>query len=108
MHGYRASYSDFIIGMRKRNQQTARLFHVAMSSGVDEAPILSLVLNGREAGTVLTVSRQPGIIRPLMNLILALACDEAHIRDDGKLDVTGIFNELGAPGFPAAHDHMTV
>jgi hypothetical protein len=43
-----------------------------------------------------------------MNLILALACDEARIRDDGKLDVTGIFNELGAPDFPAAQDHMTV
>ena len=44
-----------------------------------------------------------------MNLILALACDEAHVRcDDGKLDVTGIFNELGAPGFPAQQDHMTV
>ena len=54
------------------------------------------------------MSPRPGIIRPLMNLILALACDEAFIRDDGKLDVTGIFNELGAPGFPAAHDHMTV
>jgi hypothetical protein len=43
-----------------------------------------------------------------MNLILALACDDARIRDDGKLDVTGVFNELGAPGFPAAQDHMTV
>jgi hypothetical protein len=43
-----------------------------------------------------------------MNLILALACDEARIRDDGKLDVTGIFNELGAPDFPAAQDRMTV
>ncbi|MEX2281362.1 MAG: hypothetical protein WEE89_02615 [Gemmatimonadota bacterium] len=43
-----------------------------------------------------------------MNLILALACDEARIRDDGKLDVSGIFNELGAPDFPAAQDRMTV
>lgn len=43
-----------------------------------------------------------------MNLILALACDEARVREDGKLDVTGIFNELGAPGFPAAQDRMTV
>src|SRR5687768_8162978 len=43
-----------------------------------------------------------------MNLILALACDEARIRDDGKLDVTGIFNEMGAPGFPAAQDKLTV
>jgi hypothetical protein len=43
-----------------------------------------------------------------MELILALACDDAAIRDDGKLDVTGIFNELGAPGFPAAQDKLTV
>ena len=43
-----------------------------------------------------------------MNLILALACDEATIREDGKLDVQGVFNELGAPGFPAAQDRMTV
>ncbi|MGH7471518.1 MAG: DUF6941 family protein [Longimicrobiales bacterium] len=43
-----------------------------------------------------------------MKLILALACDEARLRDDGKLDVIGIFNELGAPGFPASHDRMTV
>lgn len=43
-----------------------------------------------------------------MELILALACDEAVIRADGKLDVTGIFNELGAPGFPAAQENLTV
>ena len=43
-----------------------------------------------------------------MELILALACDNAQIRDDGKLDVVGVFNELGAPGFPAAQDRMTV
>ena len=43
-----------------------------------------------------------------MELILALACDDARIREDGKLDVTGIFNELGASGFPASQDQMTV
>lgn len=43
-----------------------------------------------------------------MELILALACDHAQIREDGKLDVQGIFNELGAPGFPAEQEHMTV
>jgi hypothetical protein len=43
-----------------------------------------------------------------MNLILALACDEARVRDDGKLDVVGVFNELGAPAFPAAQERMTV
>lgn len=43
-----------------------------------------------------------------MELILALACDGATIREDGKLDVTGILNELSAPGFPAARDNLTV
>ena len=43
-----------------------------------------------------------------MELILALVCDEASIRADGKLDVNGIFNELGAPGFPAEQDRLTV
>ena len=43
-----------------------------------------------------------------MKLVLSLACDEARLRPDGKLDVNGIFNELNAPGFPAAQDRMTV
>lgn len=43
-----------------------------------------------------------------MQLILALACDDARVRPDGKLDVMGVFNELSAPGFPAAQERMTV
>ena len=43
-----------------------------------------------------------------MRLILALACDDARLRPDGKLDIEGVFNELNAPGFPAAQDRMTV
>lgn len=43
-----------------------------------------------------------------MKLNLAIACDDALVRPDGKLDVVGIFNELAAPGFPAAQDRMTV
>lgn len=43
-----------------------------------------------------------------MELILAVACDNARVRPDGKLDITGVFNELYAPGFPAKQDHMTV
>ncbi len=43
-----------------------------------------------------------------MRLILALACDGARLRPDGKLDIDGVFNELNAPGFPAAQDRMTV
>ena len=43
-----------------------------------------------------------------MRLILSLACDDAQPRPDGKLDIQGVFNELNAPGFPAAQDRMTV
>ena len=43
-----------------------------------------------------------------MELILALACDDARVRPDGKLDILGVFNELSAPGFPAAQERMTV
>lgn len=43
-----------------------------------------------------------------MRLILSLACDDAEARPDGKLDIHGVFNELNAPGFPAAQDRMTV
>ncbi|HEX7051557.1 MAG TPA: hypothetical protein VF188_15225 [Longimicrobiales bacterium] len=43
-----------------------------------------------------------------MELILACACDDARVRDDGKIDIRGIFNELYAPGFPAMQDRMTV
>jgi hypothetical protein len=43
-----------------------------------------------------------------MELTLAVACDEARERADGKLDLVGIFNELAAPGFPAVQERMTV
>ncbi|HEX7119802.1 MAG TPA: hypothetical protein VF212_13510 [Longimicrobiales bacterium] len=43
-----------------------------------------------------------------MELILACACDDARVRPDGKMDISGIFNELNAPGFPAMQDRMTV
>jgi len=43
-----------------------------------------------------------------MELILALVCDEARERPDGRFDVDGIFNELSAPGFPAVQARMTV
>jgi hypothetical protein len=41
-----------------------------------------------------------------MDLILAAACDQARERDDGKLDLIGVFGELSAPGFPAAQERM--
>ncbi len=43
-----------------------------------------------------------------MELILSLAADEVKERDDGKLDVTGVFNELSAAGFPALQERMMV
>lgn len=46
--------------------------------------------------------------RPLMRLQLAVACEDARQRPDGRLDFIGVFDELQAPGFPAAQDRMTV
>jgi hypothetical protein len=43
-----------------------------------------------------------------MKLILSLICEEVRERQDGRMDIMGVFNELGAPGFPAAQDRMTV
>lgn len=42
-----------------------------------------------------------------MRLVLALACENAHVRPDGRLDAEGVFNQLAAPGFPASQDRMT-
>lgn len=43
-----------------------------------------------------------------MNISLATICDEAREREDGKLDLVGVFNELRAPGFPAMQERMTI
>ena len=43
-----------------------------------------------------------------MDLTLALICDDARERPDGRIDVVGAFNELSAPGFPAVQSRMTV
>ena len=43
-----------------------------------------------------------------MELLLALACEDARKRPDGRLDLIGVFDELSAPGFPARQDRMTV
>lgn len=48
------------------------------------------------------------IIGAAMELILALTCEDASARPDGRLDIVGVFDELSAPGFPAAQDRMTV
>jgi hypothetical protein len=41
-----------------------------------------------------------------MHVQLALVCDDARMRPDGKMDIHGIFNDLMAPGFPARQDRM--
>ena len=63
------------------------------------------MLNGASR---LTASAASVIIGGAMDLILSLACEDAHTRPDGRLDVVGVFDELSAPGFPAAQDRMTV
>ncbi len=43
-----------------------------------------------------------------MYVQLALVCDDAQIRSDGKMDVHGVFNDLIAPGFPAKQERMVL
>lgn len=43
-----------------------------------------------------------------MYVQLALVCDDAQVRPDGKMDVHGIFNDLIAPGFPAKQERMVL
>jgi len=42
-----------------------------------------------------------------MNVVLAVACDQARVRPDGKMDIVGAFDALYAPGFPAVQERMT-
>jgi hypothetical protein len=42
-----------------------------------------------------------------MKLTLALLCEEARDRPEGRFDIVGVFTELTAPGFPAVQDRMT-
>ena len=42
-----------------------------------------------------------------MHLTLSVLCDAASERPDGRLDITGIFDRLSAPGFPAMQERMT-
>lgn len=43
-----------------------------------------------------------------MKLKLAVLCEAARERPDGRVDISGIFDELHAPGFPAVQDRMTL
>jgi hypothetical protein len=43
-----------------------------------------------------------------MELHLCLLCEDARPDPLGRLDITGVFNELYAPGFPATQDRMVL
>jgi hypothetical protein len=43
-----------------------------------------------------------------MKLKLAVVCEAARERADGRLDIIGVFDELYAPAFPAVQERMTV
>ena len=43
-----------------------------------------------------------------MQLLLSVLCEDASPDPMGRLDVTGVFNELYAPGFPAKQDRMVL
>lgn len=39
-----------------------------------------------------------------MRLLYSFNCEHAETRADGRIDIHGVFHELYAPGFPAAHE----
>lgn len=43
-----------------------------------------------------------------MKVLYAVLCEDAQARDDGRMDVHGIFHQLYAPGFPAQQDRLVL
>jgi hypothetical protein len=43
-----------------------------------------------------------------VRVLYALNCEHAHSREDGRLDVHGVFHQLYAPGFPAEQDRLVL
>jgi hypothetical protein len=43
-----------------------------------------------------------------VRVLYALNCEHAHNREDGRLDVHGVFHQLYAPGFPAQQDRLVL
>ncbi len=43
-----------------------------------------------------------------MRVLYALICESAEARDDGRMDVHGVFHHLFAPGFPAQQDRLVL
>lgn len=43
-----------------------------------------------------------------MRILASAVCDHATASPDGKLDMSGVFHDLYAPGFPARQERMTL
>lgn len=43
-----------------------------------------------------------------MRVLYALICEHAEAREDGRMDVQGVFHHLFAPGFPAQQDRLVL
>lgn len=43
-----------------------------------------------------------------MRVLYGLVCEQAQAREDGRVDVHGLFQQLYAPGFPAQQDSLTL
>ncbi len=43
-----------------------------------------------------------------MRILASALCDDAVVRPDGKLDVSGVIHDLYAPGFPARQNRLTL
>ena len=43
-----------------------------------------------------------------MRILYALLCEDASVRQDGRLDASGVFHQLYAPGFPAQQDALVL
>lgn len=43
-----------------------------------------------------------------MRTLYSLICEDAAVRNDGRVDVHGIYHQLYAPGFPAQQDRLVL
>jgi hypothetical protein len=43
-----------------------------------------------------------------VKVLYAMLCEDAQPRNDGRMDIHGVFTQLYAPGFPAKQDHMVL
>lgn len=43
-----------------------------------------------------------------MRVLYSLICEHAESRNDGRVDIHGVFHQLFAPGFPASQDQLVL